>query len=86
MENPRTKDTLDVELGRRRFWAPYLMYCYYSDSFPEPRIGGNIRELALPWSEEDFEVGLSSGPKICLESGISNGGIYCELIKALIFW
>lgn len=46
----------------------------------------DIPKLPLPWSEEDFESGVSRGPSVCLESCENSGGIYAELVKALTLW
>ena len=42
--------------------------------------------LALPWTEEDFGAGVPTVPRVCLKSGQSNGGVFCELVRALAFW
>lgn len=46
----------------------------------------NTSKLTLPWREEDFEIGTPSHPRTCIESSQSNGGLFCELIKAMTFW
>lgn len=81
-----TTDTWDLELRRRRFWACYLMHSEAPESLAEPEPGGNKLKLTLPWPEEDFDTGVSSCHSVCLESGQSNGAIYCELIKAVRLW
>ncbi|KAH8697046.1 hypothetical protein BGW36DRAFT_160144 [Talaromyces proteolyticus] len=86
IERPGMMDSVNSELRRRRFWACYLMHCYASEPFSQPEPGGNIRKLSLPWREEDFEIGVLTHRRVCLESDQTNGGIYCELVHAWTLW
>ena len=85
-EREVTKHSWESEKSRRRFWACYLIHCHSSESIFTPAPDGAFLKLQLPWLEEDFDAGLSSRPSVCLESGQSNGGVFCELIKALTLW
>lgn len=85
-ERPGTEDSWTLESRRRRFWACYLLHCYASEPFPQPEPGGNIQEVTLPWREEEYDIGVSRHPRVSLASGQSNGGIYCEFVKAWTLW
>jgi hypothetical protein len=76
--------TFESEVRRRRFWACYLMHCHAIDF--TMGMGHSPSKLTLPCREEDYDAGLPGHPKVCLSSGESNGGIFCELVKALTFW
>lgn len=87
-DHPGKEDLWESEVRRRRFWASYLIEGHSSESTsmivrqpPESTL-----KLTLPWREEDFEVGIPSQPRACLDSGQSNGGLFCELIKAMTIW
>lgn len=85
-EKARNDKSFESEVRRRRFWACYLTSChaggfafsYFSDE--------TTKGLPLPWCEEDFEVCQSNRPLVSLSSGETNGGIYCEMIKAMTLW
>lgn len=77
--------SLESEIHRRRFWACYLLDCHGSEKLFTSSAIETAQKLTLPSREEDFEAGLS-GPPVSLSSGQSNGGLYCELIKAMSLW
>ncbi|KAH7148987.1 hypothetical protein B0J13DRAFT_295137 [Dactylonectria estremocensis] len=83
---PRNENSLEIEIRRRRFWACYLMHCYSPERLALFEPIANMHDLPLPWPEEDFEAGMSRCPTVTLKSRQSNGGIFCELIRALTFW
>ncbi|KAH7011168.1 hypothetical protein EDB80DRAFT_711345 [Ilyonectria destructans] len=83
---PSTESSLESEIRRRRFWACYLMHCYSSERLTLFEPIANMENLPLPWTEEDFQAGISRCPSVSLKSGQSNGGIFGELIKGLTFW
>ncbi|KIX09067.1 uncharacterized protein Z518_00145 [Rhinocladiella mackenziei CBS 650.93] len=85
-ERPNADDSWESEVCRRRFWSCYLMHCHASESLFALEAGETVLKLALPWREEDFDAGIPTRPKATLDSGPSNGGIFCELVKALTFW
>jgi hypothetical protein len=85
----REKESLwDAEIRRRRFWAYYLTNSHASEpsnmmlTEPSPR----AKRLTLPWREEDYELGIPTILRPCLESEQTHGGLYCELIKAMTYW
>lgn len=80
------KTPLESELSRRRFWACYLTNCHISNSMFLFGTDGRARSLPLPWPEADFEVGSSESAPVTFGSGLSNGGIHGELIRAMTFW
>lgn len=83
-----TEDLWESEVRRRRFWACHLINSHAA----EPAYIGTVEpsdstlKLLLPSREEDFEVGKPSQPQTCLSSSHSNGGLFCELIKAMTIW
>ncbi|KIX99503.1 uncharacterized protein Z520_05079 [Fonsecaea multimorphosa CBS 102226] len=85
-DRPGREDLWESEIRRRRFWACYLMHCHAIETSVGWASAENTLKLTLPWTEEDFNAGIATNPKLCLKSGDSNGGIYGELIKALTFW
>lgn len=85
---PGKEDLWESEVRRRRFWASYLIEGHSSEpaSMIVRQPSESTLKLTLPWREEDFEVGIPSQPRACLDSGQSNGGLFCELIKAMTIW
>lgn len=83
---PSHESSLESEIRRRRFWACYLMHCYSSERLTLFEPIANMENLPLPWTEEDFEAGISRCPSVSLKSGQRNGGIFGELIRGLTFW
>jgi hypothetical protein len=45
-----------------------------------------MEKLALPWPEADFEAGYLRTSQVTLDSALSNGGVYAEIIKILTLW
>ncbi|KAJ9604684.1 hypothetical protein H2200_010798 [Cladophialophora chaetospira] len=84
-EKVGAEDSFALEVRRRRFWACYLMHCHAIHTCFNVGVGDKIG-LTLPWPEDDYDVGLPSQPRVSLRSQGSNGGIFCELVKALTFW
>jgi hypothetical protein len=85
-ERPYVDDSFASEVRRRRFWACYLMHCHAIELGFLVGVGDNISKLTMPWKEEDYEAGIPTCPRACLKSGVGNGSIYGELVKALTFW
>ena len=85
-ERVGAEDSFASEVRRRRFWACYLMHCHAIDMCFTVGAGDSALELTLPWRENDYSAGLPSQPRVCLRSGGSNEGIFCELVKAMKFW
>lgn len=85
-DKPGQEDLWESEVGRRRFWACYLMGCHASEGLSVIEGGETTLRLTLPWREEDFEAGTPSKPRSSIASGQSNGGLFCELIKAMTLW
>ena len=81
-----TRDSLDIELSRRRFWACYLINCHSTDSMFGISPSKSLAALPLPWTEEEFERGSSNSRPCTFGSGKTNGGIYSEMIKAMTHW
>lgn len=80
------RDSLDAELSRRRFWACYLINCHSTDSMFAISPSRNLAGLPLPWVEDEFEHGSSNSRPCTFGSGITNGGIYSEMIRAMTHW
>ena len=85
-ERPCNDKSFESELRRRHFWACYLTDCHAGDSAFSYFSSENTKDLSLPWREEDFEVCQLSRPLVSLGSGETNGGMYCEMVKALTLW
>jgi hypothetical protein len=85
-EKPGVADTFELEGRRRRFWACYFMHCHAIEMGFSFGTGNDNLRVTLPWREDDYEAGLPSHPRVCLSSREGNGGIFCELAKALTFW
>ncbi len=84
-ERPGKENTLTSEISRRRFWACFLINAFASETpflkDPTPI----VMNLTLPWPDDDFEAGKARQPAF-LTSRSGNGGIYCELIRAMTLW
>lgn len=87
-ENHGKEQLLETEVRRRRFWACYLIGAHASEGnyFAVAEPSSSILKLTLPWREEDFTIGIPSQPRTCLESNQSNGGLFSELIRAMMLW
>ncbi|KIX03502.1 uncharacterized protein Z518_07055 [Rhinocladiella mackenziei CBS 650.93] len=85
-ETPQTQKSWKCEIRRRRFWACYLMHCHNGECLSLLKPVADTGNLALPWPEEDFDIGVTDYPRVTLNSNQSNGGIYTEVIKALTLW
>ncbi len=46
----------------------------------------NVAKVPLPWPEVDFATGVAKGPTVCLESDMSSGGVYSELVRVSTLW
>lgn len=86
IEKPGKENSLEFERRRRRFWACHLISCHSSESLYTAEPSETTLKLTLPWTEGDFDVGISTRPQVSLGSGKSNGGAYCELIKVMTLW
>lgn len=62
------------------------MACHSSDVSPMLPPEQRLKQLSLPSREEDFEARQVTVPRVCLDSGDSNEGLYCELIKVMTLW
>ena len=62
------------------------MDCHAPESMIAHGPTESTTKLTLPWPEEDFEIGMSRLPKVCIDSDQGNGGLYCEIIKAMTLW
>jgi hypothetical protein len=86
----RGDNPFEAEIRRRRLWACYLMQCQSADNLSFFELIADLANLSLPWSEEEFEAGVSTCSPDCLSLGRSNGTIgrslYAEVIKALTLW
>lgn len=76
----------ESELRRRLFWACFLVNCHGADSPFAIFSTKAVEHLSLPWHEDDFEACRLSQPLVSLSSGTTNGGIWCELVKAMSIW
>ncbi|KAJ9609082.1 hypothetical protein H2200_006853 [Cladophialophora chaetospira] len=86
-DRPGKEDLWVSERARRRFWAWYLMSCHAPESaIMVAERPDNINTLTLPWHEQDFERSTPTQPRLSLSSGKSNGGLYCEVIRAMTHW
>ncbi|KAI3316836.1 hypothetical protein HD806DRAFT_541813 [Xylariaceae sp. AK1471] len=83
----QTGNLLECEIRRRRFWACYVMHCH-TEPGKVLQFGpkGDILTLPLPWSDRDFDAGVSQHPQISLSSEESDGSVFAVLIKATSFW
>jgi hypothetical protein len=80
------QDSLELEIQRRRVWSLYLAQCLFGDRLQLFEPIANIKELTLPWPEDDYENGIAQSPRMCLESSMSHGGVFAELIRAMTLW
>lgn len=73
-------------MRRRRFWACYQAHCHSSECVLRFEPAADLENMALPWPEEDFEVGATSLPRVTMKSEEDNGGLYPEVIKIFTLW
>jgi hypothetical protein len=85
-DTTRTENSLESEIRLRRFWACYLMHCYNSESSSLFEPTAEVKNMRLPWSEEDFNAGVSNVPAVKLKMAQSNGGVFSEMIKGMTLW
>ncbi|KAJ3547466.1 hypothetical protein NM208_g1501 [Fusarium decemcellulare] len=83
--SPHT-ETLGSEIRRRRLWACYLMHCFSSERLFQFDAIADIRNLGLPWPDDEFQAGFPSSPPVPLNSEGICGGIFAELIRGLTLW
>lgn len=83
---PHEDDPLESEIRRRRLWACYFMHCYSSEKLFNFDAVVDIDTLPLPWTEEDFEAGVSASLSTSLCFDQRNGGIFSHLIEGMRLW
>lgn len=78
--------TFEAEVQRRRFWSWYIMHCHSADGSGALEPVGDIMNLPLPWSEEDFAAGVLSASPTSLASTEGCTSIFAELTKIMTLW
>ncbi|KAI1815135.1 hypothetical protein GGS20DRAFT_361908 [Poronia punctata] len=86
----KTANSLESEIRRRRFWACYIMHAHTGGGNTQFEAKGDVLTLPLPWSDEDFEAGISRRPRhISLSSeeiDDHDSSLFAVFIKATTFW
>jgi hypothetical protein len=86
----RGNNTFEAEIKRRRLWACYLMQCQSGDNLTFFESIADLPTLSLPWSESDFDAGVSRRASECLKTTTSertvSGSLYAEVIRGLTLW
>jgi hypothetical protein len=78
--------TLDIEMQRRNFWSWYIMHCHSDESAGVLEAAGDIANLPLPWSEEDFAATVTKSAACFLSSRDGTNSIFAELAKLFTIW
>ncbi|KAJ9615186.1 hypothetical protein H2200_001260 [Cladophialophora chaetospira] len=80
------ENTFAAELRRRRFWACYLVHCHTTEKQALFEPIGDIKQVPLPWPEDDFQNLACTNAHTYLEAKQANGGVFAELIRIMTLW
>jgi hypothetical protein len=78
--------TFEVEVLRRRFWSWYIMHCHNTESSGVLDPVGDLMNLPLPWSEEDYGLGILTTSTTTLASTEGSTSVFAEMSKIMTLW
>jgi hypothetical protein len=79
-------ESFELEVQRRQFWSWYIMHCHNGEGFGVLDAAGNVAELPLPWSEDEFAACSHTSSTNCLITAEGSTSVFAELVRLMTFW